>query len=221
MKAVAYYRVSTQRQGRSGLGLEAQEQRVREFCTKEGLELIEEITEIESGKGFDALTLRPKLNLAFDLARKASAVVVVAKLDRLSRDVAFITSLMASSKVRFVVAEFGLDADPMMIQMYAVLAERERKAISERTKAALQTLKLRGVQLGNQTNLGDAQVKSVESIKLNADTFASRIKNIIDPMVQVGLTREEIARRLNELKVPTSRGGSWHSTTVSRIINRF
>jgi DNA invertase Pin-like site-specific DNA recombinase len=94
MQAVGYYRVSTQRQGRSGLGLEAQQQRVRAFCQGEGLELIAELTEIESGKGFDALELRPTLAQAFEIARKTDSVVVVAKLDRLSRDVAFITSLM-------------------------------------------------------------------------------------------------------------------------------
>ena len=220
MQAVGYYRVSTQRQGRSGLGLEAQQHRVRTFCQGEGLELIAELTEVESGKGFDALELRPTLKHAFEIARKTDSVVVVAKLDRLSRDVAFITALM-TRKGRFVVAEFGLEADPMMIQMYAVLAERERVAISERTKAALQALKARGVQLGNPTNRADAQARSVERLKANADVFAEKMNAIVQPMVQSGLSRQEIARRLNDLHLPTARGGRWHPTTVSRVIQRY
>jgi DNA invertase Pin-like site-specific DNA recombinase len=123
--------------------------------------------------------------------------------------------------VRFVVAEFGLEADPMMIQMYAVLAERERVAISERTKAALQALKARGVQLGNPTNRAEAQARSVERLKANADAFAEKINQIVQPMVNSGLSRQEIARRLNDLRLPTARGGHWHPTTVSRIIRRY
>jgi DNA invertase Pin-like site-specific DNA recombinase len=126
-------------------------------------------------------------------------------------------------RVRFVVAEFGLDADPMMIQMYAVLAERERVAISERTKAALQALKARGVQLGNPTNRAEAQARSVERLKANAnaDAFAEKINQLVQPMVNSGLSRQEIARRLNDLRLPTARGGRWHPTTVSRVIRRY
>lgn len=221
MRAIAYYRVSTFKQGRSGLGLEAQETSVRAFCQREGLELIEELTEVESGKGFDALVMRPKLNQAFTLARKNQALVVVAKLDRLSRDVAFVTALMANQKVRFVVADLGLDADPMMIQMYAVLAERERKAISERTKAALAALKLRGVQLGNPRNRAAAQANSVVQMKANADAFAERMLTLIGPMLDSGLSKQEIACRLNDLKIPTARNGTWHETTVRRIVRRI
>jgi DNA invertase Pin-like site-specific DNA recombinase len=220
MKVVGYYRVSTARQGRSGLGLEAQQSSVRAFCLREGLDLIEEVIEVESGKGFDALELRPQLNHAFTVARQANALVVVAKLDRLSRDVAFVTSLMANHKARFVVAEFGLDADPMMIQIFAVLAEKERKAISERTKAALAALKQRGVALGNPTNRAEAQAKSVERIKANADAFAFKINRLVQPLLKSGLSKQEIAKRLNDLRIPTARNGRWHHSTVSRVIKR-
>lgn len=127
---------------------------------------------------------------------------------------------MANHKVRFVVADFGLDADPMMIQMYAVLAERERKATSERTKAALAALKQRGVQLGNPTNRAEAQANSVERIKANADVFAQRMLNLIQPMRDSGLSTSEIAKRLNDLRIPTARHGTWHDTTVRRIVKR-
>ena len=220
MKAVGYYRVSTAQQGRSGLGLEAQQSSVQAFCLKEGLELIEEFEEVESGKGFDALVLRPELNQAFTLARQVKALVVVAKLDRLSRDVAFVTFLM-TQKVRFVVAELGMDADQMMIQMYAVLAERERKATSERTKSALAALKQRGVQLGNPTNRQEAQAKSVKRIKANADAFALKINRLVQPMLDSGLSKPEIAKRLNDLRIPTARNGRWHYTTLSRVIQRY
>jgi DNA invertase Pin-like site-specific DNA recombinase len=220
MKAVGYYRVSTAKQGRSGLGLESQQAMVRDFCQREGLDLINEQTEVESGSGFDALSLRPKLDAAFKTARKTGAVVVVAKLDRLSRDVAFITSLM-TQKVKFVVAEFGLDADPTMIQMYAVLAERERKAIGQRTSAALQALKARGVTLGNKTNRVEAQAKSVKASQAKADDFAGKIAGIIKPLADTGLSHRQIAKRMNELRIPTARGGEWQTTTVSRALARL
>ena len=107
-----------------------------------------------------------------------------------------------------------------MLQMYAVLAERERKAISERTKAALAALKARGVQLGNPTNRAEAQAKSVARIKDNADAFALKINRLVQPLLQSGLSKQEIAKRLNDLRIPTARNGSWHCTTVSRVIER-
>ena len=130
--AVAYYRVSTQRQGRSGLGIEAQRAAVARFAEAEGITILQEFTEVETGKGADALDRRPQLAAALASARQAKCPVVVAKLDRLSRDVAFIAGLMAQ-RVPFIVAELGADADPFMLHLYAALAEKERRLISERT----------------------------------------------------------------------------------------
>ena len=149
--AIAYYRVSTQRQGRSGLGLEAQRTAVARFAEAEGITIAGEFTEVETGKGADALDRRPQLAAALATARKEKCPVLVAKLDRLSRDVAFIAGLMAQ-RVPFIVAELGADADPFMLHLYAALAEKERRQISERTRAALAARKERGTKLGNPRN---------------------------------------------------------------------
>ena len=141
-QAIAYYRVSTQRQGRSGLGVEAQRAAVQRVAEAEGISLVAEHVEAESGKGSDALLRRPQLRAALDAARQARCPVIVAKLDRLSRDVAFISSLMAQ-RVPFLVAELGADADPFMLHLYAALAEKERRLIAERTKVALSARKAR------------------------------------------------------------------------------
>src|SRR4051794_18550671 len=117
-QAVTYLRVSSERQGRSGLGIEAQREAVRRFAETEGLELVAERVEVETGKGHDALDRRPELAAALAQARKLRCPIVVAKLDRLSRDVAFISGLMAQ-KVPFIVAELGADADPFMLHLYA------------------------------------------------------------------------------------------------------
>jgi DNA invertase Pin-like site-specific DNA recombinase len=137
-RAVAYLRVSTAKQSRSGLGIEAQRHAVEAFAIAHGFELKAELVEVETGKGSDALERRPQLAAALQAARKLGkgAPVIVAKLDRLSRDVAFIAGLMAQ-KVPFVVAELGADADPFMLHLYAALAEKERALISIRTKAAM------------------------------------------------------------------------------------
>src|SRR4249920_688592 len=146
--AVAYYRVSTARQGRSGLGIEAQKAAVQRFAEAEGIELVAEFVEVETGKGADALDRRPELAKALATAKKAKCPVLVAKLDRLSRDVHFISGLMVH-RVPFVVAELGADADPFMLHLYAAFAQKERALIAQRTKAALQAAKARGVVLGN------------------------------------------------------------------------
>ena len=145
--AVAYIRVSTARQGRSGLGLEAQRRAIAEFCDREGLATTGEFVEVETGKGADALERRPQLATALATAKRARCSIVVAKLDRLSRDVAFIAGLMAA-RVPFIAAELGSDADPFMLHLYAALAEKERRMISARTKDALRAAKARGVKLG-------------------------------------------------------------------------
>ena len=134
--AIAYFRVSTQRQQRSGLGIEAQRATVARFAEAEGLTIIAEYVEAETGKGADALDRRPQLAAALAAAKSAKCSVLVSKLDRLSRDVAFVSGLMAQ-RVPFIVAELGRDADPFMLHLYAALAEKERRLISERTQAAL------------------------------------------------------------------------------------
>ena len=169
--AVAYYRVSTQRQGRSGLGLEAQRTAVARFAESEGITLLSEFTEVETGKGADALDRRPQLAAALATARQAKCPVLVAKLDRLSRDVAFIAGLMAQ-RVPFIVAELGADADPFMLHLYAALAEKERRQISERTKSALASRKLQGTKLGNPTNAGQAAAAGRDVQTRAADRFA-------------------------------------------------
>ena len=147
--AVAYIRVSTKGQGRSGLGLEAQQDALDRFAKAEGFTIIETFSETETGKGADALDRRPKLAAALKAARKLNAPVVVAKLDRLSRDVHFISGLM-QHRTPFIVAELGADTDPFMLHIYAALAEKERRLISERTKAGLAAAKRRGVKLGGR-----------------------------------------------------------------------
>jgi DNA invertase Pin-like site-specific DNA recombinase len=146
--AVAYTRVSTAEQGRSGLGLEAQRAAIEAFAAREGITVSGWFSECQSGKRVsDTLSERPQLRAALEASQAAGGLVLVSKLDRLSRDVHFISGLMAH-KVPFVVAELGLDVDPFMLHLFAALAEKERSLISQRTKAALAALKARGVKLG-------------------------------------------------------------------------
>ena len=133
---VAYFRDSTERQGRSGLGLEAQAERCAAFAAQNGFAVAAAFTEVETGKGSDALDRRPQLAAALAAAKRLRCPVLVAKLDRLSRDVHFIAGLMAQ-RVPFLVAELGPDVDPFMLHVYAALAEKERRMVSERTRAAL------------------------------------------------------------------------------------
>ena len=147
---VAYYRVSTREQGRSGLGIDAQRDAVARFAEAEGFEIVAEHVEIETGKGADALERRPELAAALAAARRngRTCPVAVSKLDRLSRDVHFISGLMAH-RTPFLVAELGSDVEPFLLHLYAALAEKERAVISQRTKAALAAAKARGKALGN------------------------------------------------------------------------
>src|SRR3979490_1191023 len=154
-RAVAYLRVSTRQQQRSGLGIEAQRAAIERFAATESLTILAEFVEFESGKGADALDKRPQLAAALAAAKVSKCSVVVAKLDRLSRDVAFVAGMMAQ-RVPFIVAELGRDADPFMLHLYAALAEKERRLISERTKAALAAKKAAGATLGNPYNLAQA-----------------------------------------------------------------
>src|SRR3954462_10894333 len=157
-KLIAYHRVSTAKQGQSGLGLAAQRRAVITFAEAEGFEILAEFTEVETGKGSDALERRPQLRASLKAAKKAKCHVAVAKLDRLSRDVAFIAGLMVQ-RVPFIVTALGRNVDPFTLHIYAALAEQERRMISQRTKAGLQAAKARGVVLGN-VNLGAENKKA-------------------------------------------------------------
>jgi DNA invertase Pin-like site-specific DNA recombinase len=217
--AIAYIRVSTAKQGKSGLGLEAQRSSLRRFADVESFKIGAEFIEVETGKGADALDRRPKLAAAIAAARKNGCPILVAKLDRLSRNVHFISGLM-EHRVPFIVTELGSDVDPFMLHIYAALAEKERKLISERTRAALQACKARGQVLGNP-KLGKARPKAVAALKLNADQFAQSVGPIIAEIVRAGVTSErQIAKALNARGVATARGGIWTGVQVNAIRER-
>ena len=202
--AVAYYRVSTARQGKSRLGIEAQKAAVQRFAAAEGYDLIDEHVEVETGKGADALDRRPELAAALARARKLKCPVVVAKLDRLSRDVHFISGLMAH-RVPFIVAELGADADPFMLHLYAALAEKERALISARTKAALAAKKAAGAKLGNP-RAAETIGKAHAANRAAANQFAANILPIIREIQAAGQTTlREIAASLNARGVRTAR----------------
>jgi len=220
VQVVSYLRVSTAQQGKSGLGIEAQRAALARFVEAEGCEVIAEFVEVETGKGADALDRRPQLAAALSMARKAKASVLVAKLDRLSRDVAFISDLMAR-RVSFIVAELGADADPFMLHLYAALAEKERALISDRTTAALKARKAQGVKLGNPTNLAEAGAKGAITQRAAADAFAGNVLPIVRQIQATGATTARaIAAALNERGVRTARGGEWYDSTVRNLLAR-
>src|SRR6516225_5492630 len=193
---VGYCRVSTSRQGRSGLGLEAQREAIERFAAGEGCTLGRVFVEVETGKGADALERRPKLAAALAEARKSGGAVVVAKLDRLSRDVHFISGLMAQ-RVPFLVAELGADVDPFVLHLFAALAEKERAMIAERTRAGLRAARERGVKLGGP-KLKQARKAAVATIKAQADQHAANVLPIIRAIQRAGATTlREVAAALN------------------------
>ena len=217
---ITYLRVSTASQGRSGLGLDAQRDAVARFMAAEGYQSAGEFVDVETGKGCDALDRRPQLTAALAKARKAKCPVLVAKLDRLSRDVHFISGLMAH-KVPFIVAELGADCDPFMLHIYAALAEKERTLISERTRAALAAKKAKGVVLGNRTNLPAATAKAADSNRKIAAGFAANVLPVMHQIQASGVTGYlGIAEALNARGVRTARGGTWHAATVRNILRR-
>src|SRR5262245_53179609 len=192
---VAYYRVSTGKQGRSGLGLEAQKEAVAGFAKAESFEVVAEYIEVETGKGADALDRRPKLAAALKQAQKQNASVCVAKLDRLSRNVHFISGLM-THRVPFVVAELGAQADPFLLHIYAALAEQERRMISERTRAGLAAARKRGVKLGSAT-IGQDNARA-------ADVRAKALRPVLEELKDK--SAHAIAAELNSRKIATPRG---------------
>ena len=219
-QAIAYYRVSTARQGRSGLGIRAQRETVTRFAAIEGFDLVAEFVEIETGKGADALERRPQLAAALAAGRTRKCPVIVAKLDRLSRDVAFISGLMAQ-RVPFIVAELGRNADPFMLHLYAALAEKERRLISERTRAALQARKAQGAKLGNLRNPREAAAAGTRILMHDADAFAANVLPIIESLRASGMTDlRGLAGALNARGIRTARGGRWHVSNVKNVIDR-
>jgi DNA invertase Pin-like site-specific DNA recombinase len=209
--AIAYTRVSTVQQGKSGLGLEAQQAALARFAEAEGYNLLQTFEEVETGKGADALDRRPQPSAALKAAKQHKAPIIVAKLDRLSRDVHFISGLM-SHKTPFIVAELGADADPFMLHLYAALAEKERRVISQRTRDALAAKKAQGVKLGG-LNAGGIQKRD------EARQRAEQLRPIFAELA--GMSARGIAAALNERGVPTPAGGEWHSVTVIRVQKRL
>jgi DNA invertase Pin-like site-specific DNA recombinase len=217
---VAYIRVSTGKQGRSGLGIEAQREAIKRFAAVEGYEVLSEIVEVETGKGADALDRRPGLAEALAKARKAKGAVVVAKLCRLSRDVAFISGLMAQ-RVPFIVVELGADADPFTLHIYAALAEKERHLIADRTRAALAAKKAQEAKLGNRTNLGEAQAQGAWANRAAADAFAANVLPVVRQIQASGATTlRAIAEALNARGIRTARSGAWYAATVGNLLAR-
>jgi DNA invertase Pin-like site-specific DNA recombinase len=209
--AIAYTRVSTAQQGKSGLGLEAQQAALARFAEAEGYSFLETFQEVETGKGADALDRRPQLSAALQMAQKHDAPVVVAKLDRLSRDVHFISGLM-QHRTPFIVAELGADCDPFMLHIYAALAEKERKLISRRTKDALAAKKAQGVKLGG-LNAGGIK---------NRDAALERAEQLRPVFAELaGLSARKIAAELNARNIATPAGGKWHAVTVQRVLERL
>jgi DNA invertase Pin-like site-specific DNA recombinase len=216
---VSYLRVSTSKQGKSGLGVEAQREALNRFARDNGYEIIAENVEIETGKGSDALDRRPQLAEALAKARRHRCPIAVAKLDRLSRDVHFISGLMAH-RVPFVVAELGADVDPFILHLYAALAEKERSLIAQRTRSALKAAKGRGVRLGNP-NIQAAQTLGAASVKAEADRFAASVLPLIRRAQRAGATSlRAIADVLNARGVRAARGGKWAATQVRDILQR-
>ena len=216
---IAYYRVSTVKQGRSGLGLEAQREALARFGATEGFEIVREFVEIETGKGADALDRRPQLAAALAEARRRRCAVGVAKLDRLSRDIHFISGLM-THRVPFLVAELGSDVDPFILHLFAALAEKERAMISTRTREALSRAKARGVKLGGP-KLAQARKAAVKTIKTNADRHAANVLPIIREIQRAGAkSLRAIAEALNARGVATARGGRWQAMTVEYCIDK-
>ncbi len=214
---IAYFRVSTQKQGASGLGLEAQKEAVGRFLNGGEWELVAEYQEVETGKGSDALAKRPQLKAALAACRKEGATLIIAKLDRLARNVHFVSGLM-ESKVKFVACDMP-EANELTIHIMAAFAEHEAKRISQRTKDALAIAKSRGVVLGKAG--ADNLRPNVEARQKVADDFAAKLRPIFDGMKGRGLSQRAMIEELNAIGVPTAKGGTWRLAQVQRIITRL
>lgn len=232
-KFVAYLRVSTDKQGIRGLGIEAQRRAVHDYAGRQGDKtlLLAEYMEVESGRRAD----RPQLWKAIDHARNSGALLVIAKLDRLSRDVHFLTGLDKAG-VEFVACDMP-NANRLTITILAAVAEHEREMISQRTKAALAVAKARVARAGQRLHpnvkrlgnphgasalVGTTNEKAIATIKFKADETAMRLKRVIDDIrSNSAISNEHIARELNLRGVLSPRGRRWHPTTVHRLLKRL
>jgi DNA invertase Pin-like site-specific DNA recombinase len=212
---IAYYGVFTAAQGRSGLGLEAQQAAVKAFLQGRDHDLAGQFIEVESGRNAE----RPRLGEALTLARKLKATLVIAKLDRLARSVSFIANLMDAG-VEFVACDMPA-ANRLTLHIMAAVGEAEARMISERTVAALAAAKARGVRLGNPTNLPIAQAAGHRTMVQDADDHAAKVVGTIREIVRAGVvSSHKIASVMNERGVPTRRGGQWSGTSILNTIRR-
>jgi DNA invertase Pin-like site-specific DNA recombinase len=213
---IVYKRVSTKEQGRSGLGLEAQERDIALYLERFSpvpYEVLATFTDILSGTDNE----RPELLAALTMARRTGAILLVSKLDRLSRKVSVVAALMEDKKVTFRVAQMP-NADNFQLHIYAALAEQEREFISARTKAALSEARRRGTKLGG---LRDKTMKRNAAVQANAAARAEKVSGIILPMRKAGKPLREIAENLNRAGVETARGGRWQASQVKRVLDRL
>ena len=222
--AVGYIRVSTTSQGRSGLGLEAQRAAIAQFARSEGVEVTDVFEEVETGSGSDALDRRPKLAAALQAARKMKAPILVAKLDRLSRDVHFISGLMAH-RVEFVVCDLGRQSDPFVLHLYAALAEKERTLIATRTAAGLKAAKRRGAKLG-MAGKSEAEVRSIakrgaEANKAVALERLGPLKLSVADSLREGRSLRAAASWLNERGIESPGSGRWYAPSVLKAARRL
>ena len=210
INCIAYFRVSTDRQGKSGLGLEAQKKSVNRYLESVGWKLIGEFVEVESGKRKN----RPQLAAALQACKQEKATLLIAKLDRLARNVHFISGLMESG-VDFVAAD-NPHANKLMLHMLAAFAEHEREQISERTKAALAAAKARGVELGKNGKVLARQNRE------KAVTFANDMAKTVQQLQNEGFsTVRQLADELNSRGIPSANGAKWHVPTVHRLLRRL
>lgn len=223
MNIVAYHRVSTTRQGKSGLGLEAQTHAVQDFASSRNATLVGSFTEVESGKDNNN---RPELTKALHLARVTGSTLVIAKLDRLSRNAAFLLTLRDSG-VQFIAADMP-EANDLTVGVMALVAQQEREAISKRTKEALARAKARGVKLGNPNGAaalqraGKGNTASVRTIKAKAERHAQDLAPVVEALQAEGFTSlGAIADQLNERGMLTPRGGRWHKSSVRNLLKRL
>lgn len=216
-KFVSYLRVSTLKQGASGLGLEAQREVVERYVTTASGELVQEYQEIETGKGSDALTKRPMLRAALEFCRKHKATLIIAKLDRLARNVHFVSGLM-ESRVKFVACDMP-EASELTIHIMAAFAEHEAKRISQRTKEALAVAKARGTVLGRS---GAANLKpNVEQRQQAAGAFVEKLRSVFEGMRSKKLSQRAMVAELNNIGIPAPQGGNWGLTQVQRALARL
>ena len=222
-KFISYLRVSTDRQGRSGLGEEAQREAVARYLNGGSWSLLAEYVEVETGKGSNALDRRPALKAALDQARKAKATLVIAKLDRLARNVAFISALM-EARVDFIAVDMP-DANRLTLHIMAAFAEHEAAMISERTKAALAAFKVR--EAGKRA-MGEpwralgahGRVLAAQHKAQAVDRLAG-VAGALAGMKAEGLSVRQMTTALNGQAVPSPGGASWHPTTVQRALVRL